>query len=451
MTAAATAIETAEAIRAGVLSPVAATTDALERVDAWQSVTNAFSQIWREEAMDAARAAEAARGPAGPLHGVPIAVKDLFDVAGHETTGCSAVYAGNRVDRDAPVIERLRAAGAIFVGKTNQHELAMGATNLISACGPTRNPHDPTRITGGSSGGSAAAVTCGAVPLALGTDTGGSIRIPASFCGCFGLKPTFGRIPLEGVMPLAPSIDCPGPMASTASDLELLWHVMSGAERVGVPEVPRRVGVLGGYFEQRVHPDVTGAVGATVQVFEALGAEVVMVDGDGVEDALDVWVDLVCGEMAAAHPRAVEHRELLHPRIAGFVARGNNLSDDQMDAAHRRASEIGAWFAERLRNVGVLLAPTTPYPAPRSDQSAVEVGGGGSVDVQMGGTSIFTRPVSLSGLPAITIPAGLTDEGLPLSVQLIANRDCETALIGAARALEAHGERFRAVVKRGLP
>lgn len=451
MTAAATAMETAEAIGAGVLSPVAATADALVRVDAWQSVTNAFSQIWREDAMDLARVAEAAREPAGPLHGVPVAVKDLFDVAGRETTGCSAVYAGNRADRDAPVVERLRAAGAMIVGKTNQHELAMGATNLISACGPTRNPHDPTRITGGSSGGSAAAVACGAVTLALGTDTGGSIRIPASFCGCFGLKPTFGRIPLEGVMPLAPSIDCPGPMASTASDLELLWHVMSRAERVAVPEVPRRVGVLGGYFEQRVHPDVAGAVGVAVRTLEELGAEVVAVDGDGVEDALEVWVDLVCGEMAAAHPRAVEHRELLHPHIAGFVARGIGLTVGQKAAASQRAGEIGLWFVERLQGVDVLLAPTTPYAAPRADQSEVEVGDGGYVDVQMGGTSIFTRPVSLSGLPAIAIPAGLTDDGLPLSVQLIANRNSESTLLAAALALEAHGERFRPGPQPALP
>ena len=416
---------------------------ALEVIEAWQPVTNAFSQIWRDGATAAAMEASGGE-PIGPLHGVPVAVKDLFDVAGHETTGCSAVYAGSIADRDAVVVERLRAAGAIIVGKTNQHELAMGATNLISACGPTRNPHDPARITGGSSGGSAAAVACGAVPLALGTDTGGSIRIPASFCGCFGLKPTFGRVPLEGVMPLAPSIDCPGPMASSASDLELLWHVTSDAERVSDPEVPARVGILGGHFERRVHPDVGAAVGATAEALEALGAEVVMVDGDGVEDALEVWVDLVCGEMAAAHPRAVEHLELLHPRIAGFVARGNNLTDDQMDAARQRTLEIGLWFEERLRGVDVLLAPTTPYPAPRADQNEVDVGGGVRVDVHMGGTSVFTRPVSLSGLPAIAIPAGLTDDGLPLSVQLIADRDREDVLIGSALALEVHDERFRA-------
>src|SRR5205823_1854876 len=170
------------------------------------------SQVWASEAMDhAARQAPSAGG----LEGVPIAVKDLYDVAGFETTGCSRIYAGRVAERDAPTIRRVRGAGLIMVGKTNQHELAFGGTNLYSACGRTGNPWDPRRMTGGSSGGSAAAVAAGVVPWALGSDTGGSIRIPASMCGIFGLKPTAGRLSIEGVLPLAPSLDCPGPMAGT--------------------------------------------------------------------------------------------------------------------------------------------------------------------------------------------------------------------------------------------
>lgn len=445
-----TAAGIASAVRAGKLSPVAAVDDALERVRAWQPVTNAFSQVWADESLADAHSAEAAVGDAravlGPLHGVPVAVKDLFDVAGHETTGCSRAYEGTVAERDSEVIRRLRAAGAVIVGKTNQHELAMGATNLISACGPALNPWDQARITGGSSGGSGAAVASGAVPLALGTDTGGSIRIPASFCGTFGLKPTYGRVSLEGVMPLAPSLDCPGPMASTAADLELLWRAVSGAAPVTEGAAPKRVGVLGGSFERRVHPDVADAVGATALAMESLGAEVVAVDGDGVEDGLEVWVDLVCDEMAAAHPHAVEHRELLHPRIAGFLARGINTTGEERAATRERTAAIARWFDERIAGFDLLLAPVTPYPAPLADQDEVDVGGGASVDVHMGGTSIFTRSVSLSGLPAMTVPAGRTRERLPLAVQLIAKRDDEATLIDAALALEALGERFGTAV-----
>src|SRR2546430_7696049 len=171
--------------------------EAFETIDRWQPVTNAFSQIFREAAAEEPRD--------GPLSGMPVAVKDLFDVAGHETTGCSEAYRGNVATRDAEVVRRLRDAGAIVVGKCNMHELAFGTTNLISACGPAHNPFDPERIVGGSSGGSAAAVATRCVRIALGTDTGGSIRIPSSFCGVFGLKPTHGRLSLQAVMPTSVS------------------------------------------------------------------------------------------------------------------------------------------------------------------------------------------------------------------------------------------------------
>src|SRR2546421_5894345 len=223
--------------------------EALETIDRWQPVTNAFSQIFRDAGSEEPRE--------GPLSGVPVAVKDLFDVAGHETTGCSEAYRGNVASRDAVVVRRLREAGAILVGKCNQHELAFGTTNLISACGPAHNPFDPGRIVGGSSGGSAAAVATRCVPIALGTDTGGSIRIPASYCGLFGLKPTHGRLSLEGVMPLAASLDCPGPIASTAADLALAWRALSGEAPSDAPAA--RIAVL---RTERATEDVLDAIDA---------------------------------------------------------------------------------------------------------------------------------------------------------------------------------------------
>src|SRR2546421_1145502 len=221
--------------------------EALETIDRWQPVTNAFSQIFRDAGSEEPRE--------GPLSGVPVAVKDLFDVAGHETTGCSEAYRGNVASRDAVVVRRLREAGAILVGKCNQHELAFGTTNLISACGPAHNPFDPGRITGGSSGWSAAAVATRCVPIALGTDTGGSIRIPSSFCGVFGLKPTHGRLSLDGVMPLATSLDCPGPMAANAEDLTLAWRVLSREETTS-----SAAGSVAGMGTGRCTEEVQGAV-----------------------------------------------------------------------------------------------------------------------------------------------------------------------------------------------
>ena len=407
---------------------------ALSAIGRWQPVTNAFSQIWADEA-------GAATPPDGPLSGIPVAVKDLFDVAGHETTGCCAAYEGRIADTDATVVTRLREAGAVIVGKTNQHELAMGATNLISACGPTANPHDPERITGGSSGGSGAAVASGCVPMALGTDTGGSIRIPASLCGTWGLKPGHGVVPVDGVMPLAASIDCPGPMTQTAADLALLWSVMASADHVSAPGVPPRVGLLGGYFASRLHLDERAALARTVRHLRTEGVEVVDIDGGGlIDQAAGAWVDLVCDEMAAHYPDLRAKRELLNPRTAGFIAKGMNTTDEQRTATDRTVLGVEDWFARRLDGVDLLLAPTTPYPAPLASEEDVEVGPGERVDVKMGGTSIFTRPVSLSRLPALAVPSGPGPAtGLPCSVQFIAPAGGEDVLIALALALEADG------------
>src|SRR6266511_4776403 len=205
-----TAGEMGQALRAGQVASVELVERAIRRADAWHPCTNAFSQPWMDRAMQEARRIDSTSPEArAALAGVPVAVKDLFDVAGEETTGCCAAYRGTMAQRDAPVIERIKQAGLVMLGKTNQHELAAGGTNLVSACGRTGNPWDPDRMTGGSSGGSAATVASGIVPWALGSNTGGSIRIPSSMCGIFGLKPTFGQIQTEGVMPLAPSLDCP--------------------------------------------------------------------------------------------------------------------------------------------------------------------------------------------------------------------------------------------------
>lgn len=416
----------------------------LMRMKHWQPITNAFSAMFEEDARRDVGRIELATGrgqPAGALYGVPVVVKDLFDVEGHDTTGASAAYEGNRAVRDARVVGRLRAAGAIIIGKTNQHELAMGGTNLLSTFGPTHNPWDPTRITGGSSGGSAAAVACAAVPLALGTDTGGSIRNPSNMCGLWGLKPTHGRLPLDGVMPLAPSLDCPGPMAGTIEDLELLWRVMSQTDEAGT--FPSRIGMLSGFFASHLHPDIREALGWLVRLLRDLGVGMVEVDGDGGEPIWDAWGDFVCMELVKAHPKLEYQRDDLFERTAGLVSRGLNLTEDEQVELRGRPDAAREWFDRRLDGVDMLLAPSAPYPAPRPEDEEVDVGGGQSVDVHTGGTSRFTRLVNLAGLPAIAIPVGLSPAGLPIGVQVIGRRGADEALLRLGRELSLADERFR--------
>src|SRR5205807_3176374 len=207
--------------------------------------------------------------------------------------------------RDAEGVRRLREAGAVVVGKCNQHELAFGTTNLVSACGPAHNPFDPDRITGGSSGGSAAAVATRCVPIALGTDTGGSIRIPSSFCGTFGLKPTQGRLPLDGVMPLARSLDCPGPIASNAGDLALAWRVLSGEETTS--SAAGSIAVMG---TDRCTDEVLGAIEATAAALGRLGATATLVP-DGIQDSPFAWVEVAAPEMFRDHGALLERRDLV--------------------------------------------------------------------------------------------------------------------------------------------
>jgi aspartyl-tRNA(Asn)/glutamyl-tRNA(Gln) amidotransferase subunit A len=450
-----TAGEMAAAVAARDVSPVQLVERALRRLEEWNPHVNAFSQVFGDEALEAARAAEAHRGDGrdspGPLHGVPVAVKDLFDVAGHETTGCSRAFAGNVARDDAELVRRLRSAGAILVGKTNQHELACGATNLVSACGPTRNPWDPARITGGSSGGSGAAVAARVVPLALGSDTGGSIRMPSSLCGCWGLKPTYGRLPTHGMMPLAPSLDCPGPMAASASDLELWWRAMAfdrpareAAGPAAPPEPPGRVGIPGDWFAEWSHPETWAAVEATGRALEELGLDVVAVGGRGIEDVREVWVDVGWAEFADAYPSLLERQDELLPPTAANLRHGAELSPGRREAARRRAGEIGAWFDERLSAVDLLLFPATPIAAPLADGRRVEVAGGRMLDWRReGGLAWFTEPVNLAGLPSLAVPAGHSDEGLPLGVQLVGRRGSDEWLMALGVRLEAQDERFR--------
>lgn len=425
-------------------------------IEAWQPVTNAFSQVWAEEGLATAGRLDAARAAGdavGRFAGIPVAVKDLYDVAGHETSGCCRAYAGRIARSDAPTVARLRAAGLVIIGKTNQHELAAGGTNLVSACGPTANPWDPGRITGGSSGGSAAAVAAGSVPWALGSDTGGSIRIPSALCGAFGLKPTTGAVTIEGMLPLAPSMDCPGPIAATAADVWTLQGILAGTG--APPSEPGaggeirapRIGVPDGLFRDRVQWEVLRAVRSTSAELSAAGAEVIDVDGHGIDDARSVWSRICWAEFARAQSELddPEHRRLVAPEVLEWIERGEAIDEPERRELSRRREEIGDWFRERLGGLDALLVPTTPYPAPAADQERVELGqetGAGAVRVDRVGPGFLTCVVNLAGLPAVSLPVALSGDGLPIGVSLVGWDGQEERLLAIAGLWErASGHR----------
>ncbi len=393
---------------------------------------NAFSQLHPEEALEQAeaRAEAVARGePTGPLHGVPIAVKDLFDVAGWETSGCCRAYMGNVAAADSAVVRRLRSAGAVIVGKTNQHELAAGGTNAVSACGPTRNPWDVGRLTGGSSGGSAAAVAARIVPAAMGSDTGGSVRIPASFCGVTGLKPTFGRVSLDGAMPLAPSLDTAGPLASSAEDVALLFAAVAERgprflEEAAAPVGGLRIGVAGGFFADRVQAQILAARDDVRAALEAAGARASGIDVGEITDSPDVWNRIAWTEFASRYERLLRRPDALYARTRELLEYGARGTGVDLVRARERQGEIRGAFLAALEEVDALLVPATPFPAPPWDAER--------------------RVVNLTPLPALALPSGFSADGLPLGVQLIGRQGEEALLLRVAAAIQrstGHHER----------
>lgn len=407
---------------------------ALEGIDAWQGPTNAFAQVFAQESR-----ADAELDREGPLAGVAIAVKDLFDVRGHPTTGCCAAIPPIPAERDATLVTRLRDAGAIVIGKTNQHELAAGVTNLESACGPTRNPWDPTRISGGSSGGSGVAVATGIVPISLVSDTGGSARIPAAFCGTWGLKPTTGRLPTEGMMPLAPEMDCPGLLAASLEDLRLAWEVLARERDPGRP--PHAVGVLLGGRWARCHVEIRAAIDEACSRLLRAGVRVNDIGGLDLPDAHHVWNRLAWPSFAERYAELLDDPSL-GGDTASLIAWGSAHSDELPDA-DARAHAIRGEFDAVFRAVDVLLTAATPSVAPPIDAREVDLGDGTTIDVHHGGPSWHTTAASVAGLPALSVPFATSTEGLPIGVQLIGRANAEDALVAAAELLGPWGDEPR--------
>jgi aspartyl-tRNA(Asn)/glutamyl-tRNA(Gln) amidotransferase subunit A len=421
-------VEAGRRFRSGVQTPSGLTDEILERIIARNPELNAYYEVFTAEARASAAAATAellAGRDRGPLHGVPIGVKDLFDVAGHVTTaGAHPGFHPAPARADAEVVRRLREAGAVLIGKTAMHEWAFGVSNRNPHFGPTRNPHDPARIPGGSSGGSAAALAAGLCLGALGSDTGGSIRLPAALCGVVGLKPTWGLVSAEGVVELAASLDHVGPMATNVEDAFLLLSAMSGFRRPAVPAALRILRGEGAFLE----PALPGVAAITHAAAERLGAVASLDLGD----LAAVWranLTILLSEAAAFHERRFEeHRAWFGGNLPDRLADG--LATRAVDYARARA--VGRAFRERLEHAlgddGVLVVPATAEPA-----TVIGDREGAALSRLM---TSFTAPFNLAGVPVLSLPAGKLD-GLPVGVQLVAAPGREALLFEAGRRLEA--------------
>jgi len=442
------ATEIARRVRRADLSARQLVEAFLGRIERLQPRLNAFTQILSDVALDQARAVDdAARAgrPLGPLAGVPVAVKDIVDIAGVTTT-CGAHAAFHRTPRtDAPLVSRLREAGAIVIGKTNLHEFAYGVTNINPHHGPTRNPWDPDRIPGGSSGGSAAAAAAGLCAGAVGTDTGGSIRIPASLCGVVGIKPTYGRVPVDGIVPLSWSLDHAGPMARTVRDAAVFLDVMAGrAPDRGVAAVLDevadltgiRVGVPRTFFWERLDDEVEHLAGAAVRMIGDLRAAVRDLDVPYAAYAGAAAAVVMSVEAAAFHDRRLRtHPQDFGSDVRTRLLRGFFLSGPDYLAGLKAQAFLRREFLRVFDQVDVLVTPTTQVPAsPIDEEPESSAGTSLAMSVQL---TRFTNPFNVTGFPALSVPCGYTRAGLPAGLQIVGPPDGEATVLKVGAAYEA--------------
>jgi aspartyl-tRNA(Asn)/glutamyl-tRNA(Gln) amidotransferase subunit A len=393
----------------------------------------AFVRLTLERAHTEARESERryARGEARPLEGLTLAVKDIFDTAGVVTSHGSPIFAGNVPAADAEAVRRAREAGAIVVGKTLTHEFAWGVTTVNPHYPPLGNPHDPQRVAGGSSGGSAVAVATGMAALALGTDTGGSIRIPAAFCGVSGLKPTFGRVSLDGVFPLARTLDHAGPIAGTPADAALFYDVLAGPGPDLDPGF-HRVAVCPDLHLHPPAPGIARAFAAARDAFAALGCEIVEVPFPGAEEIYPAYATIQRAEAARVHAylfpaRASEYGPDVRERLAAAQA----VTLAEYIAATEARDRMRVSFARLFAAADVLLTPVSAVPPEPREQP-------GHTSFR-DGVLPYTVPQDMAGLPACAVPAGTDELGLPVGVQVTGPPWAERRVLAAAEALYRSG------------
>jgi aspartyl-tRNA(Asn)/glutamyl-tRNA(Gln) amidotransferase subunit A len=466
------------------LSSVELTRACLDRIARLNGELNAFITVDEERALADARAADArlAKGEGGPLTGLPIAHKDILCTRGMRTTCGSRMLADYASPYDAHVVERLAAAGTVLLGKCNLDEFAMGSSNESSYFGPVRNPWDRTRVPGGSSGGSAAAVAARMTPAATGTDTGGSVRQPAAYCGVSGLKPTYGTVSRYGLVAYASSLDQAGPLAKSAADLALLMNAMAGfdaRDSTSVERLPEdytrflaldlkglRIGLPKEYFAEGLEPGVRRAVEEAVRWFEAQGARTMAVELPHARLGIAVYYVIAPAEASSnlsrfdgvryGH-RASGYADLAdmyrRTRAEGFGAEVQRrilvgtyvLSHGYYDAYYLQAQKvrrlIARDFAAAFERCDVILGPTTP-------STAFSLGANSADPVQMYLNDVFTVTAPLAGVPAVSVPCGFDERGLPVGLQLTGNHFADARLLGMAHRYQQASDWHRRVPRQ---
>jgi aspartyl-tRNA(Asn)/glutamyl-tRNA(Gln) amidotransferase subunit A len=437
--------------RRGEVTPLELTEAVLAEIERRNPIVNALATVTDAEAIEAAERATAelrAGHDRGPLHGIPISLKDNIDIAGVRTTAGSRLFADRVPATDSAIARSLRAAGAVLIGHANMSELALGVETNNALFGQTRNPHDLERIPGGSSGGSAAAVACGMGLASIGTDAGGSIRIPAALCGVFGLRPTYGRVSTAGVRVSYPSFDSCGPLARTAEDCGLVLAAIAGYDPddfstvpVAPPRVPARlgadvagvrVGVPVGHFFDHLEPDVDRAFQDAIARLSDLGATVEDVEVGGLDAA---WAaNATRPELGYRYAADVEeHPEAFDPVVLRKLRSATAPSLADHLSARREGERVAAAFRRELERVHLVAVPTTPIAAPLIGVTQVERDGA-MVDIEDVLIS-FTRVFSLLRVPSLSVPCGETSSGLPVGLQLVGKPFDEGTLIRVGDAL----------------
>lgn len=438
-----TIAELSRALKARDVTAEAVLAGCLQRIAVRNSTLNAFIAVFEGDAREQARAADreiAAGRYRGPLHGIPISIKDLFDVRGSATTAASRVRRDHVAPRDAVSIERLRTAGAVFVGKTNLHEFALGTTNEESAFGPARHPLDPSRSPGGSSGGSAVSVADGMCVASLGTDTGGSIRIPAAACGLVGLKPTLGELSTDGVLPLSTTLDHIGPICRSVEDAAIVYDALRGetspATATSVDLGGVSLGIPRPFFLDRLDPDVAGAFEGLCGRLRNAGARLRDVAIPHAGDVGSIYMHMVLPEAAVFHADTLERQPGDYtPNVRLRLEMGRYVLAEDYARAQRGRAVITAEVDAALDGCDGLCLPGMAIPAPTIGATTIRLD---EIDEPVRNLMLrCTQIFNISGHPAIALPCGRTRDGLPVSAQLVGRRHATTALLGVARAVES--------------